>query len=134
MEPSFLSMSLLTFYWKTWQHHNHTYCTHSHIFQTYMTKSLFSMWIPIHVYDLHQKCKAQVTFTVAICNKSIKKITLIFQWRIQGEGSGGWNLPLFWDDQCIWIGTYSWNPPFLKWLDPPLSLGLMVVYPVEMEV
>ena len=46
-------------------------------------------------------------------------------WRIQGVGVG---TPLFLADQCIWMGTYSWNPPFvlgweppfLKWLDPPL--------------
>ena len=46
------------------------------------------------------------------------------------EGSsGGWNPPLFSANLCIWMGTYSWNPPFypglgfppfLKWLDPPL--------------
>ena len=45
-----------------------------------------------------------------------------------GGGSGGWNPPFF-ADQCIWMGTYSWNPslvlgwepPFFKWLDPPLQ-------------
>ena len=28
-----------------------------------------------------------------------------------GGGSGGWNPPFF-GDQCIWMGAYSWTPPF----------------------
>ena len=48
----------------------------------------------------------------------------------RGEIPGDWNPPLLLDDQCIWMETCSWYPPFcpglgtpfLKWLDLPLHL------------
>ena len=54
----------------------------------------------------------------------------VTHWRIQrGGGFRGLEPPFFLADQCIWMGTYSWNPPlswvgtppFFKWLDPPLQ-------------
>lgn len=36
-----------------------------------------------------------------------------------GWGTGGLEPPFF-KDQCVWIWTYSWNPPFLPFVGNPL--------------
>lgn len=90
-------------------------------------------------------------FFIVSCREDLKITlkhvlwTLVLQWRLsepnkyavadQGEGFQGLETPLHLDDQCIWIGPYSWNPTFVlgwephfwKLLDQPLSTYTLVI-------